>query len=164
MAAVLAEKDMAVRAQRSTGRGQSPADLRARPFRPLFASRLACRGRVGTVFADSRDRGIDPAAARQVARVRDDLVRLAARSASNPGHIPRPADDESLLKWLILAYPDRVVRRRGSEETGVMVGGRGVRLGRDSIVRDSELFLASRSAGRAAAGDARAPGQHRQHR
>ena len=77
-----------------------------------------------------------------MARVRDDLVRLAARSASNPGHFPRPADDESLLKWLILAYPDRVVRRRGSEETGVMVGGRGVRLGRDSIVRDSELFLA----------------------
>ena len=72
-------------------------------------------------------------------------------------------DDESLLKWLILAYPDRVVRRRGSEETGVMVGGRGVRLGRDSIVREGELFLALDPRRRAPAGHARAPGQHRQH-
>ena len=54
-----------------------------------------------------------------------------------------PGDaDDALLKWLILAYPDRVVRRRGSEETGVMVGGRGVRLSPESIVREGELFLA----------------------
>ena len=42
------------------------------------------------VPAQLRERGIDPAAAGQVVRVRDDLVRLAARSAEQPGHIPRP--------------------------------------------------------------------------
>ena len=77
-----------------------------------------------------------------MARVRDDLVRLAAKFQGESGHLAETSEDESMLKWLVLAYPDRVVRRRGSEETGVMVGGRGVRLGRDSIVRDSELFLA----------------------
>jgi ATP-dependent helicase HrpB len=47
-----------------------------------------------------------------------------------------------VLKWLLLAYPDRVVKRRGVERTGVMVGGRGVRLGPESSVRDADLYLA----------------------
>jgi ATP-dependent helicase HrpB len=43
----------------------------------------------------------------------------------------------------LLAYPDRVARRRGpSDATGVMVGGRGVRLAPGSTVRDAELFVA----------------------
>ena len=33
-----------------------------------------------------------------------------------------------MLRWVLLAYPDRVARRRGPGATGVMVGGRGVRL------------------------------------
>ncbi|MGA2701111.1 MAG: ATP-dependent helicase HrpB [Isosphaeraceae bacterium] len=143
LAAVLAEKDMAVR---DGGGGPAAASRRPTSGRGLsdLFSRLDWLAEAESArFSPSlRARGIDPAAARQVARVRDDLVRLASRSASNAGHFPRAVDDESLLKWLILAYPDRVVRRRGSEETGVMVGGRGVRLGRGSIVRDSELFLA----------------------
>ena len=53
-----------------------------------------------------------------------------------------PFDDEAVLKWLLLAYPDRVVKRRGAERTGVMVGGRGVRLGPESVVRDADLYLA----------------------
>ena len=47
-----------------------------------------------------------------------------------------------MLRWVLLAYPDRVVRRRGGEATGVMVGGRGVRLAPESVVRDDEFFLA----------------------
>ena len=53
-----------------------------------------------------------------------------------------PDDDEAVLKWLLLAYPDRVVKRRGADRTGVMVGGRGVRLGPESVVRDADLYLA----------------------
>ncbi len=144
VAAVLAEKDMAagegpdrpgsVPPRSHSGRGR--CDLTQRL--DWLAEAEACH------FSPSlRARAIDPAAARQVARVRDDLVRLAARIAgpAQPS-MPQPDNDESLLKWLILAYPDRVVRRRGSEATGVMVGGRGVRLSRDSIVRAGELFLA----------------------
>ena len=143
LAALLSEKDLAIRESgtrpAATGRRRNSA----RGLSDLF-SRIDCLAEAEAVrFAPSlRARGIDPAAARQAARVRDDLIRLAAKTTNTPGQFPRPADDETLLKWLILAYPDRVVRRRGSEDTGVMVGGRGVRLGRDSIVRDGELFLA----------------------
>ena len=47
-----------------------------------------------------------------------------------------------MLRWVLLAYPDRVARRRGDEATGVMVGGRGVRLAPESVVRDAEFFVA----------------------
>ena len=153
LAALLAEKDIAVR---EVGAGPAAAIRRptsARGLSDLF-SRLdwLTEAELARFAPSLRARGIDPTAARQVARARDDLVRLASKFASNPGPSPRSADDESLLKWLILAYPDRIVRRRGSDDTGVMVGGRGVRLGRDSIVREGELFLAldpRESAGRA---------------
>ena len=55
--------------------------------------------------------------------------------------IVRPTTSRS-CRWLLLAYPDRVVKRRGVEGTGVMVGGRGVRLAPGSVVRDAELYLA----------------------
>ncbi len=38
--------------------------------------------------------------------------------------------------------PDRVVKRRGAEGTGLLVGGRGVRLGPHSVVTEAELFVA----------------------
>ena len=64
------------------------------------------------------------------------------RTDRRPSEPAIEADDEDMLKWLLLAYPDRVVKRRGAERTGVMVGGRGVRLGPESVVRDAELYLA----------------------
>ncbi|MGC8640388.1 MAG: ATP-dependent helicase C-terminal domain-containing protein, partial [Isosphaeraceae bacterium] len=149
LCALISEKDIAAREaasgpattgrERATGRGLSDLlprlDWLAEAERARFSPSL-------------RSRGIDPAAARQVARVRDELYRLATRQAVEyaPGGCNNPdssdPNDQSLLKWLILAYPDRVVKRRGSAETGVMVGGRGVRLGPWSIVREGELFLA----------------------
>ena len=57
-----------------------------------------------------RDRGIDPNAARQVARVRDDLLRVARRL---PGPAPNEPNEDDILELVLLAYPDRVVRRRG---------------------------------------------------
>ena len=71
-------------------------------------------------------------------------------------------DDESLLKWLILAYPDRVVKRRGSAETGVMVGGRGVRLSPRVDRPRGRAVPGARSARGAAARAARAPGAARE--
>jgi ATP-dependent helicase HrpB len=47
-----------------------------------------------------------------------------------------------MLKWLLLAYPDRVVKRRGAPRTGLMTGGRGVRLSHASVLHDPELYLA----------------------
>ena len=89
-----------------------------------------------------RTRGIDPAGARQVARVRDELIRLGGRDHRKDPRGHEPQDDEPILKALLLAYPDRLVKRRGVEGTGLMVGGRGVRLAPASVVRDADLYLA----------------------
>ena len=94
-------------------------------------------------FAPSlRSRGVDPAAARQAAVLRDDLLRRDRHRQTRHVHGDHEQDDETVLRWLLVAYPDRVVKRRGAERTGVMVGGRGVRLGPESVVGDAELYLA----------------------
>jgi len=90
-----------------------------------------------------RDRGIDPVRARRVARLRDELSRIARRLG--PPAVPSPdgPDEDSILRWIMLAYPDRIARRRADGGSlGVMVGGRGIRLGPESVVRDSEFFVA----------------------
>ena len=144
LAALLAEKDILAR---SFGREARP-DYHAESDLLVRLDRLHAAERAR--FAPSlRDSGIDPAAARQAARIRDDLLRVARRlpgpprsRETNPTDIA-PADDADLLRLVLLAYPDRVVRRRGkTDATGVMVGGRGVRLDPESVVRDAEFFLA----------------------
>ncbi len=131
LAALLSEKDIVATTRQVSGRGSSDLlvrlDLLAEAERLKFSSGL-------------RDRGIDPFAARRVARARDDFFRIARRVLGE-GSGGEP-DEETILRWVLLAYPDRVVRRRGHEATGVMVGGRGVRLAPDSVVRDDEFFLA----------------------
>jgi ATP-dependent helicase HrpB len=49
---------------------------------------------------------------------------------------------EALMRALFAAYADRLASRRGADEKrGVMMGGRGVRLGDESGVLDHELFV-----------------------
>lgn len=142
LAALLSEKDLAAR---EAGVGEErPRPTLERGLSDLLPRLDWLAEAEHSRFAPSlRGRGIDPVAARQAARVRDDLVRIASRLRGLV-ETRRGAseDDEALLRWLILAYPDRVVRRRGGEETGVMVGGRGVRLAPESVVREGDLFLA----------------------
>jgi ATP-dependent helicase HrpB len=130
LAAILSEPDFVRLDPGSAQRGSSDLlarldrlnEAEARRFAPLL-----------------RERGIDPNAARRVARARDDLARSTRHIHTHQESEP---DEETMLRWVLLAYPDRVVRRRGSELTGVMVGGRGVRLDGSSIVREEEFFLA----------------------
>jgi len=141
LAALLSEKDLLLAASgpgrdgpwRQSGRGTSDLldrlDLLHQAERARFSSGL-------------RDRGIDPSAARRIAQVRDDLVRQSRRLASAGDGQPEEPEEALMLRWILLAYPDRVVRRRGREATGVMVGGRGVRLAPESVVRDAEFFVA----------------------
>jgi ATP-dependent helicase HrpB len=137
LAALLSEKDILARVKH---RDAIPAwhgssDVLIRLDRLEEAERAGFTPRL-------RDRGIDPAAARQVARVRDDLLRIGRRMGAPrlEGHEP---NEDDLLRMVLLAYPDRVVLRRGGDgSTGVMVGGRGVRLDPGSVVREAELFLA----------------------
>lgn len=141
LAALLAEKDILTR---SFGRDVRP-DFHAESDVLIRLDRLeeAERSR----FAPSlRDSGIDPNAARQAVAIRDDLLRVARKL---PGPVPQVeaseicSNEANLLKLILIAYPDRVVRRRGKNgTTGVMVGGRGVRLDSESVVRDAEFFMA----------------------
>jgi ATP-dependent helicase HrpB len=83
---------------------------------------------------------IDSAALRQASQARNELRGLARRLADG-SH--RSASNSALLKLALLAFPDRVCRRRQSDPAAaVIVGGGGVRLAPESVVRKSEYFLA----------------------
>lgn len=93
--------------------------------------------------------GVDAAASRAVSHARQALLRSAKeamrgdRRLKIPPQEARGASDSTLLRVLLLGYPDRVARRRAKgSDRGRMVGGRGVVLSPESVVRDDELFLA----------------------
>jgi len=144
LVALLAEKEILLEApaerspfsSRHNALASGPCDLL--PRLDLLAEAEASR------FAPAvlRARGIDPVAARRVTRLRDELQRLVSLGTGNLPHPLGDDDQEAPLRWLLLAYPDRVARRRGAEGTAVMVGGRGVRLHPSSRVRDREFFVA----------------------
>jgi ATP-dependent helicase HrpB len=143
VAALLSEKD--IRARDAAVDGRRDRDLPATTAASDVLVRLDLLAEAESArFSPSlRARGIDPAAARQAAQLRDELLRRCGRfdgRRRNAG--PSDIDEDEILKWLLLAYPDRVVRRRGVEGTGQMVGGRGVRLAPGSVVRDADLYLA----------------------
>ena len=137
-AALLSEKDILTRSGPNAGPRQpeslDESDLHLRL--DLLDQAEAAGFRPGRI-----DPRVDPRRARDVARVRDDLLRLARRLV--PGDPPGVADPEAALRRaLLLAFPDRVARRRrAGESSALMVGGRGVRLAPESSVREAEFFL-----------------------
>ena len=135
VAALLSEKDI-LRGEPTAGprhaTTQGPSDL-------LVRMDLLARAEADRFHPSLRDRGIDPIAARQVVKTRDDLLRTARRL---PQGKPRGSADEQLLRLPLWAYPDRVCRRRGDTDRGVMVCGGGVRLAPESAVTKGEFFLA----------------------
>jgi ATP-dependent helicase HrpB len=142
LAALLEEKDII---PPSTG---PDSRERLRPSRPRIRSDLLLRLDLLAEaerrrFAPSlRSLGLDPMAARRAAQARDQLLRLARRAAPAREAVEGSETDDDLLRLVLLAYPDRVTRRRGpGEPSGVMVGGRGVRLSPESTVIEPELFL-----------------------
>src|SRR5690606_35890210 len=46
----------------------------------------------------------------------------------------------TLEEILLKSFSNQLCRRRGKTEKALMVGGRGVRLGKESVVRNSEFF------------------------
>ncbi len=138
LAALLSEKDLLAsgpHAPRPSAPRRGSSDL-------LLRLDLLAEAEHQSFRPQLRDRGIDPFAARRVAQVRDDLLRNLKHQPNASVSVEAEVDEETMLRWLLLAYPDRVVRRGGGEATGVMVGGRGVRLDAESVVRESEFFLA----------------------
>lgn len=72
--------------------------------------------------------------ARQIA---DLAQRMPSASQSSPDE-----SQEKLKHLLLTTYADRLCRRRGKSERALMVGGRGVKLQPESLVKNSEFFVA----------------------
>jgi ATP-dependent helicase HrpB len=80
--------------------------------------------------------GLEAHAVRAVERTRRQLMRRRGGSV-----VEAPSD--VVLRAVLAGFPDRVCRRRESGSSrAVMVGGTGVMLMAESVVRDAELFVA----------------------
>src|SRR5207247_951519 len=70
--------------------------------------------------SEARSLGLDPRTAARVRRSRDQLLRVLGR-VSESGRSGITAREDDLLKLPLMAYPDRVVRRRApGSEFGLM--------------------------------------------
>ncbi|MDG0815617.1 ATP-dependent helicase HrpB [Bdellovibrio svalbardensis] len=60
-----------------------------------------------------------------------------------PGKAAQAEPNNLELRTLLLkAFPDRLCRRRGNSDRALMVGGRGVKLQNETLVKSSEFFVA----------------------
>jgi ATP-dependent helicase HrpB len=140
LAALMAEKDIIL-----PGRGLTVASTSDLMYR-LGLLDEAERSR----FSPSCfDRGVDPAAARQTCKTRDELLRIgkhlgeSGRFAAEKPPQSGGLMEETLLRLPLNAYPDRVCKRRDSDpNSAAMVGGGGVRLAHESTVKQGNYFLA----------------------
>ena len=127
LAAMLGERDLL----RRPGPGELtlPIDVLDR------LDRLARVEQGGFGDASCRALGVDRAAARAVARARDQLMR-------GRRHDER-WDVDDVIRCLLAGFVDRVVLSAGSGATqGTMVGGRGVEWDRDALHDEPEFLLA----------------------
>lgn len=73
------------------------------------------------------------------------ILELARRLQKNADVVPALKKDQQLAltkKIIFTAYADRLCRRRGKTERALMVGGRGVKLQNETLVKHSEFFVA----------------------
>lgn len=81
-------------------------------------------------------------AARTIFRVAEQTAREAERTLGGEPNSDAFSEEEAIGQALLLAYPDRLARRREAHgDRGKMVGGRGVRLAPESGVRESEFLV-----------------------
>ena len=157
LAALLSEKDVVRPGSADAGAMYRPATTSSSDL----LIRLEILKNWDARRSDTLGFDVDPIAIRQTAKARDELLRIGRRIAGataerrrSPHSAPekkQPSDlaaawspdEHELLKLPLLAYPDRVARRRAEgAETAVMVGGGGVRLSPECSVRQAEFFLA----------------------
>lgn len=137
LAALLSEKDIVSIDWTADPRQRGPATQG--PSDLLIRLEMLHRAQRANFAAYLRSDGIDPNAARQVAKIRDEFLRQGRHLAHKARHEP---DDQTLLKLAMFAYPDRVTRRREKDlSAGSIVGGGGVRLAPESVVRQPEFYL-----------------------
>lgn len=92
-----------------------------------------------------KNNSLDRGGVRHILRVRDQLTQMASTATrlKDSERVLQTKDrEEFVLRALLLGYPDRVCRRRRANESEArMVGGKGMSLGRESVVERSEFFL-----------------------
>jgi len=154
IAAVLSERPFIQRTRSGTTRRNldktvantlhsNDRDDRAAPRSDLFALiHLLQQAHHSDFRTDACDRlHVNAAAARQVWRAYQYYVDVAERAGFAQQTRPGPSA-EALLKSLMLAFPDRLVRRR---DRGTLMcelpNGKHAELTRDSTVRDAELLI-----------------------
>jgi ATP-dependent helicase HrpB len=99
---------------------------------------FAERGERSSIMGD-----IIPGVAKQIMRASDQLLRLLPEGETTFSTATGAQADEALLRAIMVAFPDRICKRRQAREPrGVMVGGRGVKLSEQSTVRDAAIFAA----------------------
>ncbi len=101
--------------------------------------------RLDALAAHARGRtppGVSRRAAAQVAKARDQLVRVAIGALGRPS-ADAPADEVTLARLLLAGFPDRVGRRRAPNgQRFRLASGAGARLDERSAVRHAELIVA----------------------
>jgi ATP-dependent helicase HrpB len=141
VAALASERDVlrAGRAAFGEGGGGTGVHAAAPSDLVLRAELFTEAARAGFAPAACERLGLDPHAVRAVDRARRQLLGRRA-------HAAEPAADAApeLVRRAVLAgFPDRVCRRRApGSPRAVMVGGSGVVLAPESVVRAAELFVA----------------------
>ena len=143
-AALLEEREILRRAAHASEIESGPSDL-------LYRVDLFRTCAQGKFRRNAMPEDVDGGAVRAVDRVRRQLERLLAVGSANKSADTRAGSadvvskdvEDKLLRSLLVAYPDRVARRREPQsDRGRLVGGRGVRIIRESVVREGEFFVA----------------------
>lgn len=127
-AALAAERDLFIEPPHITG----DSDLELR----LDALSAVERGRTPP--------GVSRRRAREVAKARDQLVRVARGALGAERGARQPQSDASTIARLLLSgFPDRVAQRRGPRSARFkLANGTGARLSENSVVRDAPLIIA----------------------
>jgi len=151
MAALLSERDPFLRGQRDTppGRGAPIKSTAIHRSRSDVLDRLrAVEEYLSSGQAFSTCGEINRGAVKTLTQVAKQLAsavaddRPVSDSALRSPGTNSDDSDEALMRALVAGFPDRVARRRDpTSDKGLMVGGRGVRLGPRSAVYNTPLFL-----------------------
>jgi ATP-dependent helicase HrpB len=104
--------------------------------RARVIDRFIREGQRSTIFGE-----LSASAGRQIMRAAEQLLRIVQADAQ----LAIVAElDEPVEKAIMTAFPDRICKRRQRHDSrALMVGGKGVRLMDDSIVREPEWFVAA---------------------
>jgi len=140
LAAYLSERDPFSNPRHGGGR-TSLATARSTRSHSDVVDRLSAIERFLTTGQDQTPWGeLHRGGTRLIQQAADQLRRTAEAELGR--NQESAASDETVMRCLLAAYPDRLAKRRDrGSDRAIMVGGRGVKLAPGSCVTDAELFL-----------------------